>query len=63
MNLVFNFVDSSCNSSSEMLHADVNVFHSVVGVWIVEDEGFLDFLVMISELLHLWSVSLNSGLV
>jgi len=46
-----------------MLHSDVNVFHCVVGVWVVEDERFLDFLVMVSEFLDLWPVSFNSGLI
>ena len=55
MHLVFDFVDSSSNSGSEMLHTDVDVLHGVVGVWVVEDKGFLDFLVVVSELLDLWS--------
>ena len=38
-----------------MLHTDVDVLHGVVGVWVVEDKGFLDFLVVVSELLDLWS--------
>ena len=46
-----------------MLHADVDVFHRVAGVRVVEDERFLDLLVMMSELLDLWPVSLNSCLV
>lgn len=46
-----------------MLHADVNVFHGVAGVWVVENKRFLDLLVMMSELLDLWPVSLNSCLV
>ena len=41
----------------------MNVFHGVVGVWVVEDERFLDLLVMMRELLDLWPVSLNGGLV
>ena len=53
--LVFDFVDSSRDGGSEVFHADVNVFHGVVGVWVVENKSFLDLLVMVSELLDLRS--------
>ena len=45
-----------------MLHADVNVFHCVVCVGIVEDEGLLDLLVMMGEFLDLGAVALDRSL-
>ena len=60
--LVLNFVDGTSNGSSQVLHTNVNVFHSVVCVWIVENKSFLDFLVMVGELLDLWSVALDRSL-
>ena len=40
----------------------MNMFHSVVGMWVVENKGFLDFLMMVSKLFNLWSVTFNRSL-
>lgn len=60
--LVFNFVDCAGNGCSQMFHTNMNMFHSVVGVWIVKDKGFLNFLMMVSKLFNLWSVTFNRSL-
>ena len=62
MYLVFNFVDCAGNGCSQMFHTNMNMFHSVVGVWIVKDKGFLNFLMMVSKLFNLWSVTFNRSL-
>ena len=40
-----------------MFHADVDVFHGVVGVWVVEHQSLLDLLVVHCQLLHLRPVA------
>ena len=60
--LVFNFVDCAGNGCSQMFHTNMNMFHSVVGVWIVKDKGFLNFLMMVSKFFNLWSVTFNRSL-
>ena len=62
MYLVFNFVDCAGNGCSQMFHTNMDMFHSVVSVWIVEDKGFLNFLMMVSKLFNLWSVTFNRSL-
>ena len=62
INLVLDFVDCSCNCSSEMFHTDVNVFHCVICVGIVKHKGFLDLLMMVGKFLDLGAVALDRSL-
>ena len=58
-NLVLDFVDGASNGGAEMLHANVNVFHCVVRVRIIEHERLLDLLVMVGQLLDLGAVAFD----
>lgn len=61
--LVFNFVDVAIDGGEQLLPANSQRLHRVLGVAVLEDHRFLDALVEFFELLHVRLVSVDILLV